>query len=185
MTNSTGFDQLSQDTNTQSSHDLRMERILDFTPEELLVNQQGQVTQRQQQRLGEFRQHMLRDHRQSGIFIVVLILIGTLIAALLGKGELASLGLMVTALLVFTFAASWLMTRMSTKRLLDPKVRMAEGSAHLTIGRGRFGKIYGVKIGKKQFFVTPDHYSAFQEARTYRLYYVDSAPYYLLSAEEL
>ncbi|HEX2622338.1 MAG TPA: hypothetical protein VHL11_19400 [Phototrophicaceae bacterium] len=178
---STDFD---ENTITPAAN-LRLGRIMDFTPDDLEANRRGEITEQQREKLREFRQQTLKNHRQSGIVILTLLIIGTVLAFLFGNRELAGMGAMVTPLMAFTFGGSWLMTWMSTRTLVMGQVRSAEGNARLTIGRSRGGKIYGVKIGRKQFFVTSDHYSAFKQDAAYRLYYVDGAPYYLLSAEQL
>lgn len=164
---------------------MSLERVFKFEVTDLAANRRGELTARQEQQLHDFRESMLRNHWQSGLFITVLLAAGTGIAFLAGNRELATLGLWVTPMLAAVFALSWLTTRFSTRHLLIGAIRVAEGAVELTTGRTRTATLYGVKLGQKQFFVSKAQYEAFQQGQTYRLYYVDGVPYFILSVELL
>jgi len=172
--------------------------MFDFTPEELNLNKQGQLSDNQRETL-RMTARGVRKSSRAGVYITIgFMLLGLCIifsmylqneytrAALFSNPRnllwFPAIALIVTVLLAF----SLLSARWVSNRLLNAQLQVAEGKIRLDqnySANAGFTSYY-VYVGKKKFSFSEDMSAIFKEGEKYKVYYCKASAYELIMSFE-
>jgi hypothetical protein len=170
----------------------------DFTPEELNLNKQGQLSARQRDWL-RMTARGVRGSSRTGVYVTIgFMCFGMcLILALYLQNEstraalfsnplnlLVFPAIVVIVLILLTF--SLLFARWVSNKLLNAQLQVAEGKVRLDqqYNSGAAFMSYYVYVGKKKFSFTDDMSATFKEGEAYRVYYCKASVYELIMSYE-
>lgn len=177
-----------------SYNDPQLMELLDFNPEDLVANQKGQLSPRQQKML---RAEDIDETRGLIFGLVILAIIGLLVLALCSvlinlrviietQGTLIGLSLVGVAIVVFLLLyANW---QGSRERSKWPDVATLVGPLDFSVEQRGSREFHYILIDGQKLFITPELYTGLQRHRRqysdyeYRLHYATRARR-VLSAE--
>jgi len=172
--------------------------MFDFTPEELNLNKQGKLSDRQREWL-EMTARGVRKSSVSGIYITIGFMIFgmCLILGLYLQNEDSRAALFSNPWNLAAFPAivicvgimlafSLVFARWVSKKLLTAQVQVAEGKIRhdqeYSSGAGLMS--YFVYVGKKKFTFADDMSLTFKEGDRYRFYYTKASVYEMIMSYE-
>jgi hypothetical protein len=170
----------------------------DFTPEELNLNKQGRLSDRQREVL-QMTARGVRASSQTSVYVIVgftvfgmCLILGMYLqnestrAALLSDPRnllwFPAIVLIIAIILVF----SVLFARSISKKLLDAPIQVAEGKIRLDqeYSTNAGFTSYYVFVGRKKFSFADDMSRVFKEAERYKVYYCKANVYELIMSYE-
>jgi hypothetical protein len=170
----------------------------DFTPEELNLNKQGQLSARQRETL-RMTARGVRASSRTGAYVMIgflsfgmCLILGMYLQNESTRAALFSnptnlLWFPVIAFIVAVLIAfSLLLARWVSNRLLNAQLQVAEGKTrldqHYSSNAGLMS--YYVFVGKKRFSFPDDMNATFKEGEKYRVYYCKASAYELIMSFE-
>lgn len=182
----------------QTDRNTLLQRLLDFTPQDLAINRTGALTDAQQAQLKS-----LQGCQQTSIlisivmFIVIIGGIAGYFAFLMPDREQFTqmfdrnpeMGVIVVAVLgvvLLVMVGSYLRTVGRARRLSRGEISTVTGNVKLKEINSRYGTSGQIRVGREKFIVTADILDAFVDDGMYVIYYVKNPPlHHILSAEAL
>ncbi|MBZ0293784.1 MAG: hypothetical protein K8L99_14550 [Anaerolineae bacterium] len=165
---------------------LELMNALDFTPQELEANKEGYLTKRQRHRLSDERSFWRFFDRLIKAASPILIILAALDGIRIGdtissRAVIISLMCIITFTLLLYIGTRW---RKLDKDLSKGDVTAVEGIVKLTRFRKRNGMAYRIYIHQEYFDVPGHIYIAFEQGKSYALYFTPHSRT-LISAEQL
>jgi hypothetical protein len=176
-------------------------RVFDFNENDLQLNQQGIVGESQKQALDSSRKARMFSMVAYIVMFVLFLLVclGIGISLLINReGSTTRLAIIFAMMVAMLFVGGGSANFYFRSRdVLTRKVSQMEGTAKLYtrqynaalsgLGYTNLGTGWFIKLGSKEFrLLTAEQYEAFQEGKSYRIYYVKNYPIdVILSAEAL
>lgn len=176
-------------------NDNSINQLFDFTPEELELNNKGNISDRQRSRLGSARGALIASVT---MYVILALMLFAAAIALPFLSFLASLDAMIrTAIpltlafvaLVFLAAAGNKILR--SRALISTSLHTADGTADLHIREYRsngvsLGKGWFVKLGGEEFrLANAAQYGAISKGTRYRVHHIDDYPVKIILSLEI
>lgn len=169
---------------------------LQFAPEDLLENQNGRISPRQQEQLTAlYKQSAQTAGCTTGVLLVFFLFIAAFIWFGPAGGELrravtAVPGLLyifgaVATLFLFFIINGFVQAALRTRGISGEQVQVVEGAVRLSKSSTRYGTICTVRVGFKRFYTTEHQLNGFWHGASYRVYYLPYSPTAVFLSAEL